>query len=111
MLRRRLVVRGYEDCGEAGVPGRLYLRRRAENDFNIALVVRYGQLWRANIALRNYLRANKDAACEYAAAKLAAFESGANTLLAYSAQKELVVSKLLSRALENNCDLEDEQRL
>jgi GrpB-like predicted nucleotidyltransferase (UPF0157 family) len=99
-VRRRLVALGYEDCGESGVPGRIYLRRRAENDFNIALVVREGRLWRANIALRNYLRANDDAVREYAAAKLAAVQRGAKTLLAYSEQKDLVVSKLVSRALE-----------
>jgi len=100
-VRGRLVALGYEDCGEAGVPGRIYLRRRAENDFNIALVVREGRLWRANIALRNYLRANDNAAREYAAAKLAAVQRGAKTLLAYSEQKDLVVSKLVSRALEH----------
>ncbi len=101
-VRRRLVALGYEDCGEAGVPGRIYLRRRAENDFNVALVVRNGRLWRANIALRNYLRANDDARREYAEAKLAAVERGAKTLLAYSEQKDLVVSKLVSRALEHD---------
>jgi GrpB-like predicted nucleotidyltransferase (UPF0157 family) len=100
-VRGRLVALGYEDCGEAGVPGRIYLRRRAQNDFNIALVVREGRLWRANIALRNYLRANDNAVSEYAAAKLAAVQRGAKTLLAYSEQKDLVVSKLVSRALEH----------
>jgi GrpB-like predicted nucleotidyltransferase (UPF0157 family) len=33
-VRRRLVALGYEDCGEAGVPGRSYFRRRGENDFS-----------------------------------------------------------------------------
>ena len=101
-VRRELVTLGYEDCGEAGVPGRIYLRRRAENDFNIALVVRDGRLWRANIALRDYLRANDKAAREYAAAKLGAVEWGAKTLLAYSERKGSVVSELVSRALEHD---------
>ena len=38
--RSALAALGYEDMGEAGVPGRIYLRRRADTAFNIALVVR-----------------------------------------------------------------------
>ena len=56
---------GYEDLGEAGVPGRIYFRRRAETAFNIALVAHGGSIWIANLALRDFLRANPDAAREY----------------------------------------------
>jgi GrpB-like predicted nucleotidyltransferase (UPF0157 family) len=37
-LRSQLAALGYQDMGEAGVPGRLYFRRRASAAFNIALV-------------------------------------------------------------------------
>jgi hypothetical protein len=39
---------------------------------------------------------------EYAAAKLAAVEGGAKTLLAYSKQKDVVVSQLVNRALQQH---------
>jgi GrpB-like predicted nucleotidyltransferase (UPF0157 family) len=99
-IRSVLVALGYEDLGEAGVPGRIYFRRRAETAFNIALVVRGGSIWAANLALRDYLRANPDAAREYADAKRAAFESGIRSLLAYSDYKSAVVARLMSQALD-----------
>jgi GrpB-like predicted nucleotidyltransferase (UPF0157 family) len=98
-MRAALAALGYEDMGEAGVPGRLYFRRRAKTAFNIALVVRGGSIWIANIALRNYLRTNADAAREYAETKRSACESGAHSLLAYSDYKSEVVARLISRAL------------
>ncbi len=101
-VRKALAALGYEDLGEAGVPGRIYLRLRSASSFNIALVIRDGPLWRANIAFREYLKANDDAAREYAAAKRAAVENGANTLLAYSEQKSDAVSRLVERALEHH---------
>ena len=57
-LRPRVVALGYEDLGEAGVPGRIYFRKRtALRAFNLALVEEGGALWRDNLALRDYLRA------------------------------------------------------
>lgn len=99
-LRSALVALGYEDLGEAGVPGRIYLRRRAETAFNIALVERGGSIWIANLALRDFLRANPDAAREYAETKRCACESGARSLLAYSEYKSAAVARLIGRALE-----------
>lgn len=99
-MRSALVALGYEDLGEAGVPGRIYFRRRAKTAFNIALVVRGGSIWTANLALRDYLRANPNAAREYADTKRAAFESGVRSLLAYSDYKSAVVARLMSQALD-----------
>ncbi len=98
-VRSALVDLGYEDMGEAGVPGRLYFRRRAETDFNIALVARGGSIWISNIALRDYLRTNPEAAREYAEIKSSAFRSGIGSLLAYSDYKSAVVTALIDRAL------------
>lgn len=99
-VRAALGALGYEDMGEAGVPGRLYFRRRAETAFNIALVVRGGSIWIANLALRDYLRNNPEAARDYAEIKRSAFQSGIRWLLAYSDYKSAVVTALIGRALQ-----------
>jgi GrpB-like predicted nucleotidyltransferase (UPF0157 family) len=54
----RLQILGYESLGEADVPGRIYLRSRAERDFNLHIVVRGGELWINNLALRDLLRSD-----------------------------------------------------
>jgi GrpB-like predicted nucleotidyltransferase (UPF0157 family) len=100
-VRSALVDLGYEDMGEAGVPGRLYFRRRAETAFNLALVARGGSIWISNLALRDYLRTNPEAAREYAEIKRSAFRSGIRSLLAYSDYKSAVVTALIGRALQS----------
>jgi len=99
-LRARLVALGYEDLDEAGVPARFAFRRRtALRGFNLAVVELEGAHWRNNLALRDYLRAHPEEAAAYAAAKRAAFEGGAKTLLAYSEKKAPVIAALLAQAL------------
>ncbi|HVY39030.1 MAG TPA: GrpB family protein [Polyangia bacterium] len=99
-LRPRLVALGYEDLGEAGVPGRLYFRRRtALRAFNVALVEEGGEHWRANLAFRDYLRAHPEEAAAYANAKREAIAGGATTLLAYSAAKAAAIDAMLKKAL------------
>jgi GrpB-like predicted nucleotidyltransferase (UPF0157 family) len=93
----------YEDMGEAGLSGRIYLRRRIANSkiagFNAALVEYGGVIWKSNLALRDYLRANPDAAREYTEIKQAAVASGATSLLDYSAYKRECVNRLMDRAV------------
>lgn len=94
----------YEDMGEAGVTGRIYLRRRVLGDsrivgFNVALVEHGGTIWNSNLALRDSLRKNADAAREYAEVKRAAVASGATSLLAYSEYKRPCVNRLMDRAV------------
>ena len=81
-LRARLIALGYDDLGEAGVPGRIYFRGRALRAFNVALVELDGTAWRENILLRDFLRAHPGEAATYAEAKRAAVAGGATTLLA-----------------------------
>lgn len=100
-VRAALAALDYEDLGEAGVPGRIYFRRRAGTAFNIALVARGDPLWTCNLALRNYLRTNPDAAREYADVKYEAFNRGTRSLLAYSAYKSAVVTRLIDQALQS----------
>lgn len=98
-LRPRVVALGYEDLGEAGVPGRISFRKRTPlRAFNLALVEEDGPLWRDNLALRDYLRAHPDEAAKYAEAKRSAIASGATTLLAYSAAKASLLAALVERA-------------
>jgi GrpB-like predicted nucleotidyltransferase (UPF0157 family) len=97
-LRPRIVALGYEDLGEAGVPGRISFRKRtALRAFNLALVEEGGPLWRGNLALRDYLRTHPDEAAKYAAAKRAALAGGATTLLAYSALKAPALAGLIEK--------------
>ena len=98
-LRPRVVALGYEDLGEAGVPGRICFRKRtALRAFNLALVEEGGSLWRDNLALRDYLRTHPEDAAAYAAAKRAAFAGGGTTLLAYSTAKAPALAGLTEKA-------------
>lgn len=98
-LRGRIVALGYEDLGEAGVPGRISFRKRTKlRAFNVALVEEGGAHWRDNVALRDYLRSHPDAAAKYAEAKRAVVAAGARTLLAYSEAKRGVFGEMVSDA-------------
>lgn len=88
----------YESFGSAGVPGRLYFRKRNGTPFNLHVVERDGAWWRDAIALRDYLQAHPDEAAGYAAVKRAAVEAGAVTLLRYSDEKRAAVEALIERA-------------
>jgi GrpB-like predicted nucleotidyltransferase (UPF0157 family) len=98
-IRKALVGFGYEDMDEAGVPDRIYFRRRSGAAFNIALVRRGSPLWVANVAFRDHLRTSSEARREYAETKRRAFDSGIRSLLAYSDYKSGVLSRLVSQAL------------
>ena len=98
-VRAAMVTLGYEDLGEAGVPGRIYLRRRDEQAFNVALVEYDGNHWKSNLAIRDFLRSNPAAAREYGEIKATAFEQGFRSLLAYSDFKGAFIAKLLRQAL------------
>lgn len=89
---------GYENLGEAGVPGRLYFCLRGKQAFNVHVVQASGEHWFNNIALREYLRHSPCARERYAQAKLAAVASGTTRLQAYSAAKSSIVASLLAQA-------------
>lgn len=89
----------YEPLGEAGVPERLYFRRRGSSNFNLHAVRLGGRHWVSNIMLREHLRTHAAARERYARAKQAAIAGGAVTLLAYSRAKADVVAALLQEAL------------
>lgn len=91
---------GYEYLGDAGVPGREYLRRRTQPHTNLAMVEWNGSLWRLNLAIHDLLRSDASAASAYAAAKQHAWAHGARTLLAYSDAKAPFLRQLLKAAEE-----------
>ena len=95
----RLERLGYESLGEAGVPGRWALRKRdVAQPSNIAIVAHEGEWWKLNLAVRDYLRANAEAARNYASAKWHAVSSGADMLLAYSDAKRAMIEKIVAEA-------------
>ncbi len=88
----------YEACGPAGVPGRLYFRKRGPASFNAQVVVHGGPIWRAALLLRDYLRAHPDEAQRYASHKRESLARGATTLIRYSEEKAPLITELLQRA-------------
>jgi len=97
-LAPSLRIPDYEAFGEAGVPGRLYFRKRGPVSFNAQVVERGGPLWRDALVLRDYLRAHPEERGRYASGKREAIASGATTLLRYSDAKAALVEGLLERA-------------
>ena len=79
----RLERLGYESLGEAGVPGRWALRKRdVAQPSNIAIVAHEGEWWQLNLAVRDFLRANAEAARNYAFAKWHAVSNGMPSAMA-----------------------------
>ncbi|MDQ3233543.1 MAG: GrpB family protein [Pseudobdellovibrionaceae bacterium] len=89
---------GYEYFGEAGVKGRLYLRKRGKTQYNISAVQYQSDLWNDNIAFRDFLRMDPTARKHYEQAKVLATRGGSSRLLEYSRQKSATVAALLIEA-------------
>ncbi len=90
---------GYENLGEVLVPGRVYLRRRGEINFNAVIVVEDGDLWNYFKLVRDYLRAHPDEVAAYSKEKWATIESGASMFLSYSYKKGPFLKALAERAI------------
>lgn len=96
--RLALEALGYEYFGEAGVPGREYLRRRASHATNLAVVARGSSLVADNLAVRDYLISHPEVARSYGDLKQAVWSQGARALLEFSRGKHEFVDRLLLRA-------------
>ena len=94
----RLHSLGYEALGEAGVPGRLYFRKRLPNPFNVQAVSFGSPLWKNDLLLRDFLITHPVEARRYADEKYRAYHAGHQTLLAYSAAKTSIMVELLAAA-------------
>ena len=70
----------FEDCGEAGVPGRIYMRKRGWQRVELHIVEHKGPLWHDAILFRDQLRHTPRAAHLWSRAKLAAeFDANGST--------------------------------
>jgi GrpB-like predicted nucleotidyltransferase (UPF0157 family) len=94
----RLCSLGYEALGEAGLPGRLYFRKRLSIAFNVQAVLLGGPLWNDNLLLREFLTTHPAEARHYAEEKQRVVQAGHRTLLAYSAAKASIIGQLLATA-------------
>jgi GrpB-like predicted nucleotidyltransferase (UPF0157 family) len=101
-VRATLRALGYEDCGEAGISGRLYFRRRGALAFNLAVTLHEGELWRSNVRLRELLRRDPAWMHAYVEAKRAAVRDGCTTLIAYSHHKAPFLAELARACLERS---------
>ncbi|MGA7123488.1 MAG: GrpB family protein [Polyangiaceae bacterium] len=98
-VRSRLAGLGYEHLGEAGVPGRIYFRKRGgQPAFNLAATRHGSDLWHDNLAIRDLLRRDPAMRMRYIDVKRAALRSGKNMLLAYSEHKNPFMGELLASA-------------
>ena len=95
----RLERLGYENLGEAGIPGRWALRRRGERQYNIAVIGWNGERWRTNLLVRDYLRANPEIGRDYAEEKWRALREGATSLLSYSEHKRSAIEAVVEKCL------------
>ncbi|MFJ6382560.1 GrpB family protein [Kitasatospora sp. NPDC092039] len=93
----RLRGLGFEHLGQAGVPGREYMRRRSGWPANVHVVESGGQLWEDNVLFRDHLTGHPDAAERYARAKHRA-AGQASHLLAYSELKARTVAEIMDDA-------------
>ena len=97
-VAEQIVGLGYENFGEALVPGRVYLRRRGTVNFNAVVVVYLGDRWNYFISVRDYLRAHPEEVNGYSRAKKAAVEAGETMFLSYSYKKGPFLKELAERA-------------
>jgi GrpB-like predicted nucleotidyltransferase (UPF0157 family) len=97
-VRASLVQLGYEDLGEAGIPSRLYFRRRGAQAFNLAVTLSDGELWQGNLRIRELLRGEPELVRQYVQEKRAAVAGGCTRLIAYSRHKAAFMSQLVQRA-------------
>jgi GrpB-like predicted nucleotidyltransferase (UPF0157 family) len=89
---------GYVYRGERGVPGREYFRRGQPRAYHVHLVEAAGALWSDYIVFRDYLRADAEAARQFAAQKRALAARFARDREAYMNAKGPHVAEILRRA-------------
>lgn len=98
----KLEAIGYENFGEIFIPERIYLRKRSEHKFNVAVTRIGGEFWQTQILLRDYLRTHPAEAEAYSASKRTAYENGARMFSSYSKSKLKFLAGLMERARRAN---------
>lgn len=97
-LHSVLADRGYEDCGDAGTPGRAYYRRRGAAHFDVHVVEHGSDLWTQTIAFCEHLRENRAHAHRWAAARRQAAREGGWSLLRYAELRSPALGEILASA-------------
>jgi GrpB-like predicted nucleotidyltransferase (UPF0157 family) len=101
-LRKALIELGYERCGNAGMPGRAYYRKRGVLECDVHVVKFEGELWNDAIALRDFLRRSPAEAANWAGAKRRAAREGGDSLLKYAELRAPFLRELMERAAETS---------
>jgi GrpB-like predicted nucleotidyltransferase (UPF0157 family) len=94
----KLAAIGYRSVGAALYADRIYLRRRGPPHFDIAVAVDGGDWWRAQIGLRDYLRARPAEAAAYSNCKRDIFRAGSRTFASYAKDRAPFLKALSERA-------------
>lgn len=90
---------GFSDHGDAGVPGRHYLRRRGDGDHVDLHLVEYGgALWNDALVLRDFLRRHAPEAQRWAEVKYKAAAIAPASTLRYYDLRRLMLDDLLEQA-------------
>jgi GrpB-like predicted nucleotidyltransferase (UPF0157 family) len=89
---------GYENFGEVFIKGRIYLRKRNKNNFNIALTVEGGLFWTDQLIIRDYLRAHPEEVKKYSEHKRILYNSGNRLFSTYSQSKDAFLNEVKNRA-------------
>jgi GrpB-like predicted nucleotidyltransferase (UPF0157 family) len=91
---------GYEYLGEDGRrPGRFFWRSRGTVATNVSVVPFRGELWNANLAVRDFLRSSPNWARRYAEVKHSAAAGSNGSMLEYQDRKRAAVDELRAAAL------------
>lgn len=86
---------GYEHRGERGVPGRAFFTRGHPRAYHLHLVEDGGSLWCGYLAFRDYLRADPDAARQFAELKRELASQYGRDREAYMSAKARHVQRIL----------------
>ena len=88
----------FEECGDAGVPGRLYFRKRGYQKVELHVVKFRGPLWEDTLMLRDHLRHVPGASHHWARAKLAAEFEAKGSTQRYAELRRTTLEELLAAA-------------
>ena len=89
---------GYQYFGKHIFTQRIFLRKRGDKKFNLAVVKYNGEIWNNNLAIRDCLRSCPKEVLNYANLKHQAIKEGVATHLEYSYFKQDYMIELLARA-------------
>ena len=97
-VRSVLTELGYEDCGDGGVYGRTYLRRRGLSRFDVHVVERDSPLFSEPLVVREFLRRHPSEAHRWGQAKREAARGGSYSSLRYFELRREALADLAEKA-------------